>query len=69
MTSLTLLSAILQGLSGKEAKEEADLMIADLQLLDKRDVPSSNLSGGMKRKLRQDLIFFNFHIKIWSLLT
>ena len=27
-------------------------MIADLQLEDKRNVPSANLSGGMKRKLR-----------------
>ena len=46
MTSLNLFSAILQGLSGKEAKEEADLMIADLQLLDKRDVrPATSREG------------------------
>ena len=31
---------------------EADTLIADLQLEDKRNVPSANLSGGMKRKLR-----------------
>ena len=41
-----------QGLKGKAVKEEADCMIEDLQLQDKSDVPSSNLSGGMKRKLR-----------------
>ena len=33
-------------------------MIEDLQLKDKRDVPSSSLSGGMKRKLRQDFFVF-----------
>ena len=33
-------------------KEEADSMIADLQLEDKRNVASQHLSGGMKRKLR-----------------
>ena len=43
---------VLQGLKGKGAKEEAERMIEDLQLLDKKDVPASNLSGGMKRKLR-----------------
>lgn len=32
--------------------EESDTLIADLQLEDKRNVPSANLSGGMKRKLR-----------------
>ena len=34
-------------------------MIEDLQLQDKRDVPSSDLSGGMKRKLRQDLFMIS----------
>ena len=33
-------------------------MIEDLQLKDKRDVPSSSLSGGMKRKLRQGHFMF-----------
>ena len=33
-------------------KEEADRMIEDLQLQDKRNIPSHKLSGGMKRKLR-----------------
>ena len=41
-----------QGLRGKELMAEADTLIADLQLEDKRNVPSANLSGGMKRKLR-----------------
>ncbi len=33
-------------------KEEVTNMIADLQLVDKTKSPSSQLSGGMKRKLR-----------------
>ena len=41
-----------QGVRGKAVQEEADKMIEDLQLQDKGDAPSSNLSGGMKRKLR-----------------
>jgi len=32
--------------------DEVEAMIADLQLLDKRNIPASKLSGGMKRKLR-----------------
>ena len=47
-TSLTRV----QGLQGKALQEEAETMIKDLQLQDKRDVASSHLSGGMKRKLR-----------------
>ena len=43
---------ILQGLGGKAVQKEADRMIEDMQLEDKRNTPSSNLSGGMKRKLR-----------------
>ena len=42
----------MQGVRGEALQKEAESMIADLQLQDKRDVPSSNLSGGMKRKLR-----------------
>ena len=41
-----------QGLQGKALQEEAETMIVDLQLQDKRDVASSHLSGGMQRKLR-----------------
>ena len=41
-----------QGLRGKSVQEEADRMIEDLQLQDKRHTPSQKLSGGMKRKLR-----------------
>ena len=41
-----------QGVRGKAVQEEADRMIEDLQLLDKRNTPSRALSGGMKRKLR-----------------
>ena len=43
---------VVQGVHGKALQEEADRMIDDLQLQDKRNVPSSSLSGGMKRKLR-----------------
>ena len=32
--------------------EEIDDMLDDLELFDKSDVQSQNLSGGMKRKLR-----------------
>ena len=33
-------------------KESAKLMVEDLQLADKHSTPASELSGGMKRKLR-----------------
>ena len=46
------MSVFLQGVRGKAVQEEADRMIEDLQLLDKRNTPSRALSGGMKRKLR-----------------
>ena len=46
-----MLCAIVQGLGGKALQEEADSMIEDLKLQDKRNTPSSSLSGGMKRKL------------------
>jgi len=42
-----------QGVWGTErVNEEVGAMMADLQLLDKRNIPASKLSGGMKRKLR-----------------
>jgi len=42
-----------QGVWGtKRVNDEVEAMIADLQLLDKRNIPASKLSGGMKRKLR-----------------
>ena len=46
-----------QGVRGKAVQEEADRMIEDLQLLDKRNTPSSALSGGMKRKLRYIVVY------------
>ena len=41
-----------QGVHSRGVQEAADTMIQDLQLGDKRNTPSRNLSGGMKRKLR-----------------
>ncbi|XP_048579731.1 phospholipid-transporting ATPase ABCA3 isoform X2 [Nematostella vectensis] len=41
----------LKGKYGQAAKDEVLQMITDLQLLDKRKAKSSELSGGMKRKL------------------
>jgi len=51
---VTLLTPSLpQGVWGtKRVNDEVEAMIADLQLLDKRNIPASKLSGGMKRKLR-----------------
>ena len=40
------------GRRGKEAEEEIQAMIKDLQLEDKTDWKAEALSGGMKRKLR-----------------
>ena len=37
---------------GRSVREEVDMMIADLQLMDKKKIQSQRLSGGMKRKLR-----------------
>ena len=39
-------------------KKEVENMIGDLLLLDKKSTPSSQLSGGMKRKLRLNLRIF-----------
>ena len=41
-----------QGVRGKDVVKEAECMIEDLQLQDKKNTPSLKLSGGMKRKLR-----------------
>ena len=41
----------LKGLSWSEAKKEGMQYITDLNLLPKKDVLSTALSGGMKRKL------------------
>ena len=43
---------MMQGVQRKRVLAEAEHMIKDLQLEDKRNTPSSKLSGGMKRKLR-----------------
>ena len=36
-------------------REEVISMIKDVQLVDKKDVQASKLSGGMKRKLRYSI--------------
>ena len=41
----------LKGISWSEAKKEGMRYIKDLNLVPKKDVPSTALSGGMKRKL------------------
>lgn len=38
--------------AGGNINEEVDAMIKDLQLEDKKKIQASQLSGGMKRKLR-----------------
>ena len=50
---ITLMSSFCQGVWDTErVKEEVAAMMADLQLLDKRNILANKLSGGMKRKLR-----------------
>ena len=44
--------ALLKGVPYRMMKTEVERMVADLDLADKKDVRSQNLSGGMKRKLR-----------------
>ena len=44
--------ALLKGVPYDKTKTDAEKIVVDLNLADKRDVKSSNLSGGMKRKLR-----------------
>ncbi|ESO05674.1 hypothetical protein HELRODRAFT_77531 [Helobdella robusta] len=46
-----LFYSMLKGLPKKEIKSECNRILMDLNLFDKRDVNSSYLSGGMKRKL------------------
>ena len=50
-----------QGVRGKAVQEEADRMIEDLKLLDKRNTPSRALTGGMKRKLRYVHVTYVLH--------
>ena len=48
----SLVPAFLQGGKYKRLKEEIQEYLSDLHLEDKINVPVSDLSGGMKRKLR-----------------
>lgn len=52
---------VTKGVRGKNVTEEAERMVEDLQLQDKKNTPSQKLSGGMKRKLRLSIhcIFSN----------
>ncbi len=49
--------AALKGLSGDEARSQALLMLQKVDLLDKKDYFSKNLSGGQKRKLSVAIAF------------
>lgn len=42
-------------MSRKDLQREIDELLADLRLVDKRDTPTVQLSGGQKRKLRSFL--------------
>ena len=44
--------SLLKGVSYDKTKTDAEKMVVDLNLADKKSVRSRNLSGGMKRKLR-----------------
>ena len=44
--------SLLNGVPYSKMKTDVETMITDLGIADKRDVKSSSLSGGMKRKLR-----------------
>ena len=48
-------------------KEEVENMLDDLQLTDKKSTLSSQLSGGMKRKLRLICLFTASRILPWQL--
>ena len=41
-----------KGLYGQKLREEVEQLIDDVGLSEKKHVPSSSLSGGMKRKLQ-----------------
>ena len=49
--------AALKGLSGDAARDQALLMLKKVDLLDKKDIFSKNLSGGQKRKLSVAIAF------------
>ena len=61
----------LKGLSWSEAKKEGMRYITDLDLLPKKDVLSTALSGGMKRKLHLAMALtghskvHKFHVHKW----
>jgi ABC-type multidrug transport system ATPase subunit len=38
-------------------REEVAAMVEDIQLMDKKDTQASKLSGGMKRKLRYNIMY------------
>ena len=59
--NLFIFSHLTQGKTGPEADQEVTTMIEDLQLVDKTNVQSTKLSGGMKRKLRYDKTRGRFH--------
>ncbi len=46
-----------KGMNPKDIPQAVDKMISDLDLIDKRNYPSKNLSGGQKRKLSVGIAF------------
>lgn len=46
-----------KGKNLKDIPQAVDKMISDLDLIDKRNYPSKNLSGGQKRKLSMGIAF------------
>ncbi|CAN0410529.1 unnamed protein product, partial [Hapterophycus canaliculatus] len=51
------LFAVVKGVKAKEVDEEAARMVAEVGLVEKKDTPTSALSGGQKRKLSVALAF------------
>ena len=55
-----LFFAQLKGFSYEQAEKELEILVGEVQLMDKIDEPASALSGGMKRKLSLGKYFVLF---------
>ena len=60
--------SLFQGVHGRSVQEATNVMINDLQLEDKTNTPSRNLSGGMKRKLRYNIMYLRTYINVFIFL-
>ena len=49
---MVIFHLFMKGLNWKEASRQISQMVEDIDLVEKRDTPASQLSGGQKRKLR-----------------